>query len=496
MTDKALRNAIVRTNFHAFMTMSFITLRPNTEFKDNWHLEVITRHLEQVRQGNIKRLIINVPPRSLKSLITSVALPAFLLGHEPGARILCVSHSSDLASQFGRECRLIMESDWYRSLFPGTVLKKMTEDVLETEAGGRRRAASIEAGITGHGGGYILIDDPLDASDAPSAAAREKVIRTYKNSILQRLDDKLNDRIVLVMQRLHEEDLSGILKVDPEFKSLVLPATAVSDETHELWNGSNHVRKAGELLHPEREPQSVLDEMQRQMSAAGYTAQYQEDPVPDGGEMLKPDWIKRYDRKPNRAGMRIVISVDTAIKGMPEANYSVATVWGEREGYHYLLDEYRKKVHLPQLVEDVAQLCAKYQPDMVLIEEQGSGVGLMAYLKEQHGIIALGRRPKLDKESRFSHATLYFEKGQVLFPRDAPWLLELERELLQFPSSVNDDQVDSVSQYLNWDHERPQGFTVHWLDRDVEDSTVGTIADMLASGWRPSPDFSFGFPPR
>lgn len=411
-TNNTDRQAILRRDFHAFATKCFHTLNPNTEFQDNWHLEALTWQLEKVRRGEVKRLIINVPPRSLKSLITSVALPAFLLGHQPGASILCVSHSSDLASRFGRECRLIMESEWYRTLFPTTILEKTTEDVLETKAGGSRKAVSIEAGITGHGGGYILIDDPLTANDAPSEVAREKVNRLYRESIFTRLDDKLNGRIVLVMQRLHEGDLAGVLRLQPGFQSLVLPATAVADETHELWEGRTHHRTIGELLHPAREPQSVLDEAARQMSAVSYAAQYQQDPVPEGGEVLKSDWILRYERKPNLAGMRITISVDTAIKNVPDADFSVATVWGERDDFHYLLDVYRKKVDLPQLVDDIAGLYRKYSTDMLLVEEQGSGVSLMAWLRQAHDIVAKGRYTRLDKEHAFREPPSILNAGR------------------------------------------------------------------------------------
>ena len=249
MTTAAEFDALLRSQFHLFVAKTFGTLNPSTELLDNWSVEALTWQMEQVRQGKVRRLIVNVPPRSLKTLVTSIAFPAFVLGHDPGAKILCVSHSGDLAKRFSRDFRRVVESDWYRRVFPRTIFQKTSEDMLETSAGGSRRATSIEAGVTGHGGSIILIDDPLDASDANSPVAREKVIKVYKESLIQRLDNKEHGKIVLVMQRLHEADLSGFL-CEHGFEQLVMPAIATADEEVELWNGRIHRRRAGELLHP------------------------------------------------------------------------------------------------------------------------------------------------------------------------------------------------------------------------------------------------------
>jgi predicted phage terminase large subunit-like protein len=178
-------------------------------------------------------------------------------------------------------------------------------------------------------------------------------------------------------------------------------------------------------------------------------------------------WIQRYSKKPDLSGMQIVQSWDTAIKGTPDADYSVCTTWGQRDGHHYLLDVYRKKVNLPDLVEDAVQLHARYPVHAVLVEDQGSGSSLIAYLRKRHQIHAIERRPRDDKESRFARASLFFEKGQVSFPENAPWLADLERELMGFPGSKHDDQVDSVSQYINWVHERSGGtfsYDMMWDD--------------------------------
>jgi predicted phage terminase large subunit-like protein len=470
-SDRAMIDAALRLNFHLFVRRVFQTLNPGTAFNDNWNLEAISAALEEVRAGHITRLVINVPPRSLKSLISSIAFPAWMLGHNPGARILCISHTSGLATDFSRQFRSVVTASWYRRLFPGTVFSKTSEDVLETTSGGARRAASIEGGLTGYGGEIILIDDPLDGSDAMSQVVREKVIQTFRGTIFQRLNNKATNTIVLIMQRLHEEDLSGyLLKLG--YQHLCMPATATERAEYRLLGGRTHVREPGEILNVAQEPQSALDEIRAMMPARDYAAQYQQAPVPDTGELIKAEWIQRYELPPDLSKMRIVISWDTAVKGNANSDYTVGTVWGELNGKHYLLYVYRRQVTQHQQVRDVVELYNKYNPEIMLIESQGSGAGLADFLRQDYGIHTHERHAKDKKEVRMASASYFFEKRQVYFPRDASWLADLERELFHFPNSLHDDQADSISQYLNWSHERGS-FTlkVHNID-DADEADV------------------------
>lgn len=445
--------SILREDFHAFVSKVFKTLNPGTSFNDNWNVEAISKSLDDVYRGGTNRLVINVPPRSLKSLISSVAFPAWVLGRDPGASILCISHSASLATGFSRQFKQVVTQPWYQRTFPRTVFSKVSEDVLETTVGGARRATSIEAGLTGHGGEIILIDDPLDASDASSEAARERVIAIFRGSIFTRLNNKATNKIVLIMQRLHDEDLSGyLLKLG--YAHLCMPAIATQRAEYRLFDNRVHIRQPGEILNPAQEPQAALDEIAMLMTARDYAAQYQQAPVPDTGSAIRGEWIQRYDKWPSKVGSRIVISWDTSIKGTVSADYSVATVWAEQAGEHYLLDVYRKRVSQHQQVRDAAELYNTYNPEMMLIESQGSGAGLIDFLRTDHGIHASERHSREDKETRMSRASYFFEKRLVHFPYAAPWLADLERELFQFPHGKHDDQVDSISQYLNWSHER------------------------------------------
>src|ERR1700758_365648 len=203
-------DALLRTDFALFAARCFHDLNPQTELAMNWHLEVIAAKLMAVRQGKIRRLIINLPPRHLKSLLASIAFPAWCLGLDPTAQVLCVSYAQDLADKLARDCRAIMMSPWYRRLFP-TRLAPHRQAVQEfiTTGQGYRLSTSTGGVLTGRGADLILIDDPLKPEEALSEARRRATNDWYANTLYSRLNDKRRGGIVIIMQRLHEDDLVG-----------------------------------------------------------------------------------------------------------------------------------------------------------------------------------------------------------------------------------------------------------------------------------------------
>ena len=174
------------------------------------------------------RLIINLPPRQLKSFIVSVALPAFILGMDPSAKIICISYSDDLAKALARDFKRIIESAWYRTVFPDVRPTKMTESEFVTDQGGTRYATSVGGTLTGRGGDFIIIDDPIKPEEALSDKARQSTNEWYKSTLLSRLDDKAKSVLILVMQRLHVNDLTGFVEASGGFHKLALPAIAVA----------------------------------------------------------------------------------------------------------------------------------------------------------------------------------------------------------------------------------------------------------------------------
>jgi predicted phage terminase large subunit-like protein len=475
----AAYDAIVREDFYQFLERAFRTLNGDEPFLPNWHIEALVHTLEQSRLGVTTRTIINVPPRSLKSMAASVIFPAFILGHNPSARIICVSYAQDLSATFSRDFRKLVESEWYQRIFPKMRLAKNTKSLIETTQGGKRMATSIDGVVTGFGADFIIIDDLMQPSDAASASAREKVIRYYSKTLFSRLNDKVRGRIIVVMQRMHEEDLTGYLLASGEGKwtHLCLPSVATKDEDFDLGHGRVHHRHIGEVLHPAYEPQAALDELKQELRSIEFEAQYQQNPLPAEGLMVKVDWIQYYDAVPSREGGRVVQSWDTAYKGGSAHDYSVCTTWLELNGLHYLRDVHRERLEFPGLFHAAVRLYKQYQPDRILIEDQGSGITLINMLNHEAGAPVVGRRSKDDKPTRLNSVLGLFEAKKVVFPRNAPWLATLLLELHGFPNAKYDDQVDSISQYLIW--ARDQSFAADFSFDFFSDSPTSAPEDTV-----------------
>ena len=218
--------AVLRNDFFAFIQRSFYQLNPDARFILNWHIEVIAAELDRCFRGETKRLIICVPPRSLKSHCASVAFPAWLLGHKPSTQIICASYGQDLADKLALDCRALMTSDWYGRLF-STRLSAQRQAVSEfmTEAQGFRLATSVGGVLTGRGGDFIIIDDPLKPEEALSEPQRNAVNEWYQHTLYSRLNNKATGCIIIIMQRLHESDLVGCVLRHGDWKVLRFPAT-------------------------------------------------------------------------------------------------------------------------------------------------------------------------------------------------------------------------------------------------------------------------------
>jgi predicted phage terminase large subunit-like protein len=463
---RALLDAICRFDLAAFVRRCFHQLAPNTIYKHNWHIDAITYHLELAHRRRVTRLMINMPPRSLKSLTCSVAVPAFVLGHDPTARVICVSYGSDLAIKHANDFRAVVTSRWYQAMFPRMRISRLknTEAEVLTTQGGFRLATSVEGTLTGRGGDFIIIDDPLKANDALSDPKRESVNDWYTTTLLSRLDDKVNGVIVLVTQRLHEFDLAGTLLRGPErWEVLKFPAIAETEQRIQIGPNRYHVRHAGDVLHEQREPREVLDRYRTLLGSDTFQAQYQQEPVPPGGNMIKRHWLVRYDQPPPRTwAVRVIQSWDTASKEGGQNDWSVCTTWYFHEGKHYLIDVFRDRLNYPSLKAKAIELARRYTPNKILIEDTGVGTGLIAEL-HQLGLPAIAVKPEANKLTRMSIQSAKFEAGLVLAPKSAPWLPELEAELFTFPGGRHDDQIDSISQALSEAADDSYDTTLSWV---------------------------------
>lgn len=457
-SEARLLEALLRSNLYSFVRKVFATVSPGEPFLANWHLEALCYHLELVLAGKIKRLKIEVPPRSLKSVCASVAFPAFVLGHDASSKIITVSYSNDLAAKHAADCRAVMQAAWYKALFPSTQLSalKNQESNYETTKRGYRYATSVGGTLTGRGGNLIIIDDPLKPEDAMSETKREAVNAWYSRTLLSRLNNKAQDAIILVQQRLHLDDLAGHVEGLEDWVTLRLPAIAEEDARIPLGAERFHLRRTGDILHPEREPQSVLNAMRRSLGTATFSAQYQQCPVPSDGEIVQWSWFRRYVEPPPHSQLTIVQSWDTASKPDQHHDYSVCTTWGIRGDDLFLLDVERSRLDFPSLKRRVLELAKHWQPRSLLIEDKGSGTALIQQLRaESNGITyPTAFIPKEDKLTRLHAQSAWIEGGHIWLPEQAPWLEDLRIEIASFPQGRNDDQVDSISQFLSWHFSR------------------------------------------
>jgi predicted phage terminase large subunit-like protein len=323
-----------------------------------------------------------------------------------------------------------------------------------TTAQGYRFSTSVGGTLTGRGGNIVVIDDPLKPEDAISDVKRSAVNEWFDRTLYSRLDSKRDDVIILIMQRLHVEDLAGYVLHKEPWVHLNLPAIAEVEERIRIGADETNTRRAGEVLHPAREPREILDRLRVALGSFNFSAQYQQCPVPLEGEVIKWEWFQIYDQEPERESVdRIVQSWDTASKVEEFNDFSVCTTWLMREKVYYLLHILRKKLNYPDLRRTVVDHARTFNAHSIIIEDKGSGTPLIQDLRRDPTPAIpypIAFQPEVDKVTRMHAQSAKIEAGHVYLPRRAPWLDDFRTELLQFPNGRYDDQVDSLSQFLNW----------------------------------------------
>ncbi len=462
----ALLDELVRRDFPSFLMRAFPYINGGADLDMNWHLEAIAYQLARVRDGSCRRLLVTLPPRNLKSFTISVAWVAWCLGHDPSLNFVCVSYSNELSAKHARDCRALMQSAWYRRLFPRTIVRASRSAVhdFETLGGGGRLATSIGGTLTGRGGDIIIIDDPIKPEEAMSDTARKAVNEWFHSTLASRLNDKKRGAIITVMQRLHQYDLAGLLLETSEWEELSLPAIAIEDMTIPLPRGRQFRWQGGEPMHPARESYEDLMRIKQSIGSVIFAAQYQQQPVPAEGNMIQADWLRIYSELDGSVGGRIVQSWDTASKDGLLNDCSVCiTAWVHGRQV-FIIDVWRRRVIFPELKKAAIALSRQHEARVLLIEDQASGTQLIQSLRNEEPVRVprpIARKPEADKRTRLAGVSAMIEAGSLLLPAAAPWLAEFKAELLAFPSCRHDDQVDALSQLLAWvDREERYEFSV------------------------------------
>lgn len=455
---------MARVSFRAFLPVVFSILHPGQRLADSWYWRSIAWHLEQVAAGSVRRQIITLPPRHLKSIIANVAFPAWMLGQNPAARIVSVSYSNELSGTHARNFRRVVQSLEYQRIFPQLQVARGHDREMDigTTQGGYRRSTSVGGTLTGIGGDLIIIDDPINADDSFSERAREQVNEWYDRSLSTRLDDPNSGAIVLLMQRLHEDDLVGHVTSIPDhgWNILTIPAIAPTDQTYRIGARPNdvHSRRGGDVIDARHVSPATLTHQREIMGERAFNAQYQQQPTATGGDIIKRAWLTHYDNPPaSHQTYAIIQSWDTAFSEDDHNDYSVCTTWALTPHSLDLIDLFREKMAFPKLLDRAQQLALDHKAHRIVIEKAGSGISMAQTLRSKLNCTIVSFAPKGDKESRLYAVSHMIEKGTVRLPRQAPWLDDYLRELLSFPNARHDDQVDSTTQFLNYIRSKPVG---------------------------------------
>ncbi|CAK8162415.1 conserved hypothetical protein [Candidatus Xenohaliotis californiensis] len=446
--SKIFVNALLRSDLKSFIIKSFQTINPGVQYLDNWHIDIIVDYLNALSSGQFSRLIINIPPRYLKSLCVNVAWSAWLLGINPANRIISASYSERIGTIHSLNTRYIMLSNWYHGIFPDAILLKDQNEKsnFRTTSHGFRITTSVFGSITGEGGDYLILDDPINPAHCHNTGVLKNTVDWFERVFMTRINNRKKGVVVLIMQRLDQNDLSGVLLKKCGWESLSLPLVSKKDCSIAI-DSKIYKRKAGELLHESYQDAEVVHKLRQEVGSYNFAAQYQQDPIMNYDGLFKKFWIKYYKVIDCPMG-RVVLSWDTASGVNNKGDFSVCSVWIESNSCFYLLDVYRERLDYPSIKSRVLFLAKKWSAVTVLIENKSSGMQLIQELKNDINIVPI--TPVGGKMDRFRKCLAIFEMGQVLLPENVDWAECLLDELLSFPCGTHDDQIDSITQYLIW----------------------------------------------
>jgi len=417
-----------------------------------WHVAVMADKIAQLHRGDIRRLIVNVPPRHLKSLVMTVTHIAWWLGQHPAASIMLVCYGQALAEDLLRRVKDVMNHRWYQAAFPHTRIGRRNRAAcVETTAGGRIFATSLTGTFTGMGADLIVIDDPLKAQEALSEARRSRVNHTVDEGLLSRLNDPGEGRVVVVMQRLHEDDLTGHLLRRGGWDHVVIPLVAMESAVYRREANASIRRLSGHIIDTTRTPRPVVAELRQSVGGMVFTSQYQQDPQPAAGLFLPTANLREYSAPLALAEYdAIAVGCDTAIAVGEHNDYTACVVIGMRGHHIHILDVIRDRMSFNEQLLLLRQLFLAYPDLYVVIEHAGQGIPIAQELRREFGMAPILAPVSLSKEQRAASIIPQLENGYVFVPAVAEWKEAFVNELRGFPHGHHDDQVDALVHALRY----------------------------------------------
>lgn len=422
-------------------------------------MEAVCQHLEAVKDGKINQLIINIPPRTGKTTLISILFPAWYWIHHPNDHILTGSFSTEATHTPAYTGRLVVDSHLYGQVSKGIKIAadQNQKTMYRTNRGGTRVARSTGAGVTGLTANLLILDDPMSSVQAASDTERSKIITNFYSGFLTRRTPPGQAPVIIVSQRLSEDDLVGTLLPNEDWERLILPLEFDGRHRSKTSLGWKDPRSPGDIMHPHIFTKDVVADLKDQGSYF-YSSQYQQDPTAEDGNMFRPETFGRFINPPKMK--RRVLVADTAFKTGTRNDYSILMELGQtEEGDVYVLDVMRGKWEFNQLQQEMVKFANERQGyQAFIVEDKASGQSLIQELRRHTAIpikpVVPGRDAPASKIERATLVTPWSDNGKLHIPygklSEYPWVGDFVNELKSFPHGRHDDQVDALSYGVLW----------------------------------------------
>lgn len=474
---------LAQTDLGTFIRLFWGVLEPSTPYVHGWHLDALAEHLEACADGQIRNLLINVPPRHMKSLAVSVFFPVWMWIRKPETRFLYSSYALSLSIRDSRKCRQIIESPKFQACF-GHAFRiyedtGITDAVLnvpfeleddqnqkirfENDKTGYRIATSVGGATTGEGGDFVVSDDPQSVQEKDSSTVRDSTLTWWDETMSTRLNDQKTGVKIVVMQRMHEKDLSGHILKQGGYVHLNLPAEYESSQKCVTCLGWQDPRtREGELLWPERVGPKEIADLKVRLGPTGYAGQFQQRPTPASGGRFKSAWYKYWQDagdfykligdgkekiviKSECYRFSVIDPAGTDKEQNTKACYSEIQTWEVTpDSDMLLLSEWHEQKETPDVANAAIDICRRFNTTFLAVEKNGLGLGVIQTISRS-GIAVIGINAQGSKEARSETAEIRLAAGKVYFPSDAPFMFDFQSELERFPNGEFQDRVDAFA---------------------------------------------------
>lgn len=461
-----LRSAILREKAERSLTeyvrQAWPVIEPGATFIDNWHIDLISEHLQAVNDGECRRLIINIPPRHMKSIQTTVCFPTWTWIRHPEKRFIKASYSDSLSRKHNILSRDIIRSPWYQNYWSDRFTLKgdvNRQNEFENNHHGMMYSTSVGGALTGNGADVIIVDDPQNPLMANSETERQNSIDFFKNTLQTRLNDPKTGVIIIIMQRLHENDLTGhVLSEGLGYTHLCLEAEATKKTIITFPKTLRTIiREEGDILNPQRFDAEVLSGLKKSMGTLQYAGQFQQTPAPAEGVIFKREWMNNFYSDGAAPRTQDIQSWDMAFTKSEESAKVAGFVMGRKGSDIYIKDLVNDKMSFTESVAAVMTLSGKWPSARAkVVENKANGPAIVDFLKKEiSGMVEFN--PKGSKTERAISVTPYFEAGNIHFPdpKTHPWVDDLIRDLLMFPKGTFKDTTDALVQGILYLMDKP-----------------------------------------